>query len=35
MVVQWLAVSPHSKKVVGLTLGLGPFCVESKNMHLR
>lgn len=31
MVVQRLAVSPHSKKVVGLTPGLGSFCVESKN----
>ncbi|KAG5849616.1 hypothetical protein ANANG_G00112830 [Anguilla anguilla] len=27
-VAQWLALSPHSKKVVGLNLGLGPFCAE-------
>uniref|UniRef100_A0A0E9Q1H8 Uncharacterized protein n=1 Tax=Anguilla anguilla TaxID=7936 RepID=A0A0E9Q1H8_ANGAN len=27
-VVQWVALSPHSKKVVGSNLGLGPFCAE-------
>lgn len=28
MVVQWLVLPPHSKKVVGSIPGLGPLCVE-------
>ncbi len=27
-VVQWLALSPHSKSILGSNQPLGPFCVE-------
>lgn len=31
---QWLALPPLSKKVVGLVLGLGPFCAEFAGLHV-
>ncbi|KAF7641606.1 hypothetical protein LDENG_00276350 [Lucifuga dentata] len=37
MVAQWLALLPHSKKVLGsIPSGAGPFCVEFEcSPHVR
>lgn len=32
---RWLVLQPHSKNVVGVILGLGPFCVDFASSHYR